>query len=534
MKPVLLATLAVGLLASSGHAQTPDARLATGKVWWSHVEYLAGDALQGRQTGSPGEKAGLDYVAAQFKALDLQPAGSDGFFQPVDLTSQTVLADQSSAALVENGVAAPLTLGEEMILGSRLPQPATIEAPLVFIGYGLRIPEYGHDDFTGLDLRGKIAVVINGGPAELSAPIKSHARSARTWKALEAAGAVGLISIPTPKGMDVPWSRQILLSSQPGMYLSDPALGDVSGPRFTASFNPAHAGRLFGKSGHDFAQVLAEAEAGKTLAAFPLNLSLRAAVKTQTSAVHSANVVARLPGSDPKLAAENVVLSAHIDHLGVGAPINGDPIYHGAMDDASGVASVIETAKALKAGRAKPKRSILFVIVTAEEKGLLGSRYFALKPTVPKVSIIADLNMDMPLPLWPRHDLLLHGETESSLGAEARAVAGAKGYVVIKDPYPDRNTFVRTDLYSFVKAGVPSLSLKFGFTPGSPEQQIEKDWRTNRYHSPADNLSQPVDLAAAADFNAFVEALLLKVADNPARPTWNADSIFRDAAPKTP
>jgi len=531
LKTLLLATVAAALTLSSVHAET---REEAGKAWWSHIEFLAGDALQGRLTGSPGEKAGLDYVAARFKALGLEPAGTDGYFQPVAFKAQRVLADQSSAALVVDGVATPLTIGPDLLLSARLPQPASVEAPLVFIGYGLKIPEYGHDDFAGLDLRGKIAVVINGGPAELSAPVKSHTRSARTWKALEAAGALGLITIPTPKGMDIPWARQMLLASQPGMYLADPTLGDVSAPRFTASFNPAQAAKLFAKSGHDFGQLLTAAEAGQKLERFDLNQSIRASVKAEVTDAVSANVVAKLPGSDPKLAAEHVVVSAHIDHLGVGVPIDGDPIYHGAMDDASGVASVIEIAKAMKAQKAKPKRSILFVIVTAEEKGLLGSRYFALKPTVPKASLVADVNMDMPLPLWPLKYLLIQGAAESSLGGEAQSVAAAKGYELTSDPYPDRNAFVRTDQYSFVKAGVPSLALKFGYPVGTPAYQIEKDWRTNRYHSPADNLSQPVDLPAAADFNAYVTALTLKIADNPIKPSWNTDSIFRDSAPAKP
>ena len=532
MKSVLIAGLASVLALSSAQAQVSD-REAAGKAWWAHIEFMAADAQQGRLTGSPGEKASADYVAAQFKALGLQPAGVDGYFQPVTFKAQRVLAEQSSVALVDGGVATPLALGPDLLLSARLPQPATIEAPLVFIGYGLVIPEFGHDDFAGLDVRGKIAVVINGGPAELSGPVKSHTRSARTWKALEAAGALGLITLPTPKGMDIPWARQMLLASQPGMYLADPSLGDVGGPRFTASVNPAQAAKLFAKSGHDFSALLTAAEAGQKLERFPLNLSLRATVKTEVTDVASANIIARLPGSDPKLAAEHVVVSAHIDHLGVGAPINGDAIYHGAMDDASGVASVIEIAKAMKTQKAKPKRSVLFVIVTAEEKGLLGSRYFAMKPTVPKASLVADVNMDMPLPLWPLKYLLIQGASESSLGGEADTVAKAIGYALTSDPYPDRNSFVRTDQYSFVKAGVPSLALKFGYPVGTASYQIEKDWRTNRYHSPADNLSQPVDLPAAADFNAYVTALTLKIADNPAKPTWNADSIFKDSgAPK--
>ena len=221
------------------------------------------------------------------------------------------------------------------------------------------------------------------------------------------------------------------------------------------------------------------------------------------------------------------MLSAHLDHLGVGAPIAGDRIYNGAMDDASGVASLLDIAERLKAG-SRPKRSILFLIVTAEEKGLLGSHYFAMRPTVAKAAIVADLNFDMPLPLWPLQSVLVQGEGESTLGGPARAVAAAQGLRLVPDPLPDRNSFTRTDQYSFVRAGVPALAFKFGFEKGTPAFQIEHDWRATRYHSPSDDMAQPGVLKEEAiKLDDYVAALARAIADDPARPTWLETSVFR-------
>ena len=220
------------------------------------------------------------------------------------------------------------------------------------------------------------------------------------------------------------------------------------------------------------------------------------------------------------------MVSAHLDHLGIGEPINGDKIYNGAMDDASGVAAVLDIAHRVKNGP-RPRRSILFAIFTAEEKGLLGSHYFAANPTVPKSAIVADLNFDMPLPLWPLKMVYLPGETESTLGADARAVAAKQGIAVVPDPNPDRNVFVRADQYSFVHEGVPALFMKFGFLKNTPEYQIEHDWRANRYHSPSDDLEQPgIFKEEAIKLDTYTAAIALRVANAGTRPTWLPDSIF--------
>jgi Zn-dependent M28 family amino/carboxypeptidase len=283
---------------------------------------------------------------------------------------------------------------------------------------------------------------------------------------------------------------------------------------------------LFQDSGHSFAELAALADDSKPLPLFALPLRLKASMVASYSRLTSPNIVARLEGSDPKLKSEYVAVSAHLDHLGIGAPINGDRIYNGAMDDASGVAAVLDIAHRIKNGP-RPRRSILFAIFTAEEKGLLGSHYFAANPTVPKSDIVADLNFDMPLPLWPLKMVYLPGETESTLGADARAVGAGQGITVVPDPNPDRNVFIRADQYSFVREGVPSLFMKFGFLKNTPEYQIEHDWRANRYHSPSDDLEQPgIFKEEAVKLDAYTAAIALHVANADKRPQWLPDSIF--------
>lgn len=517
-----LALVLAALSASGASAADP-----TGAQWWSHVETLASPQFEGRLTGTPGYDKAAAYAAAQFKAYGLQPAGTQGYLQPISFIEQTVRGEASSASLLFNGAEQPLQVGPDILFGSRLPQPKAIEAPLVFIGYGLHLPEVGYDDFAGQDLKGKIAVYVNGGPGDISAELKAHSRGSETWRAARAAGAVGLISIANPKSMDVPWARQMQNAGQPGMYPADDSLNDVRGEAFSAAFNPAEAEKLFARSGHSFAQVLALADAAKPIAGFDLKTSLRAAVTTQVRQVTSANVVARLPGSDPRLSAENLVVTAHLDHLGPNTSGKGPAYYAGALDNAAGVASVLEVARELAASPARPKRSVLFVLVTAEEKGLLGSKYFAGKPSVPPASVVANLNMDMALPLWAFDSVLMYGVNESSLGDTARKVSQAANLEVVADPYPDRNSFIRSDQYSFIRKGVPALSFKFGFKPDTDRAATEKAWRAERYHALADDLSQPVEKAEAVKFDAFMVDLIRAIADEPQRPAWKETSFFK-------
>ena len=491
--------------------------------------------MEGRLTGSDGYRRAAQYVAEQFGASGLAPKGVDGYLQPVRFDVQRIQAAQSNLALVQNGQPHPLSLGEEALLGSRLPQPKSIEAPLVFVGYGLHIPEAHYDDLADQDLHGKIIVYLNGGPGQLASALKAHSRSPQEfYRAVEKAGAVGIISIPNPKSMDIPWSRMALAASQPGMQLHDPALQDTRGPMFTLTLNPAHAQQIFAGSGHTWSELLALGDAGKPLPRFPLSARLRAHVSVLTEQVESPNIVGVLPGSDPQRKGEYVVLTAHLDHLGIGEPIGGDRIYNGAMDDASGVATLLDVARQMHETRAFPKRSVLFVVVCAEEKGLLGSRYFAGHPTVPAQSLVADLNTDMFLPIIPLNNLTVFGLEESTLGDDVRAVASGMDVKVLPDAQPDRNIFIRSDQYNFIRAGVPSIMNAFAATPGTAEEKTMKDWLTNRYHAPSDDTSQPVDLVAAARFNRLLLALTERVANADSRPQWKQTSFFKRFAVSHP
>jgi hypothetical protein len=506
----------------------PAANAPDGSRWWSYIEFLASDKLEGRNTGSEGHRVAAEFVAQHFKDDGLSPAGENGYLQPVKFETLQLDESQSSIALENGGKEKSLTFGEDAIVGTRVDPAPMVEAGLVFVGYGLRVPEINYDDYAGLDTKGKIAVYLAGAPPTVSSALAAHYQSGgERWKTLKSAGMIGAIGIPNPHHMDVPWPRIATSRFQMTMRLAKPGLYETEGEQIAVAWNPAHADELFAGTGHAFDEIVELAEAGKPLPKFALPMKLKAKSTVKRGAVESQNIAAIFPGSDQMLRAEYVVMSAHIDHLGVGAPINGDPIYNGAMDNASGVASLMEVADHLKEAHVRTKRSILLIAVTGEEKGLLGSRYFATNPTVPPKSMVADINTDMFLPLYPLRILTVYGLDESSLGDDARAVAGPMEIKIQADPEPQRNIFIRSDQYNFVRVGVPSLLMKFGNEKGSKEGQIEKDWLTNRYHAPSDDLNQPVDKQAAAAFNLFVEQLLERVANADAKPAWKQDSFFR-------
>ncbi|HET9994687.1 MAG TPA: M28 family metallopeptidase [Candidatus Acidoferrum sp.] len=500
-----------------------------GNSWWAHVKFLADDSLEGRDTGSEGLRKAQAYAVEQLQKAGLEPAGLNGFYQPVRFTQFQVDEDKSSLALVTNGQSKTLSFADDAFISSRATRASVnLTAPLVFVGYGLKIPEKNLDELAGLDLKGKIVVYLAGSPSDIPTALASHYQTAvERWKFLRAAGAIGTITIFNPGSMDIPWSRISVNRNHASMDLADAEFNETPGFRLGVAFNPASAEQLFAGSGHTFAEIAALGKDRKPLPHFPLAVSLKANAVILTSNVESSNIVAKLPGPDPALKNEFVVLSAHIDHVGIGAPINGDRIYNGAMDDGSGSALVLDIAASLKAHPEKIQRSILFLLVTAEEKGLLGSKYFAAHPTVPAKSIVADVNVDMFLPIVPLKILKIEGIEESDLGTRAAAIAQSMGIKPIPDPEPLRNAFIRSDQYSFIKKGVPSVKVDVGFELGTPEQKIFKDWLTNRYHAPSDDVNQPVDLQSAASYEEFTRRLLVDTAKTPARPQWKPDSFFR-------
>ncbi len=527
MRSTFYSLAAVALVLSTARAEPP--RHFDGNAWWSHIKVLADDNMEGRQTGSDGLRRAQAYIVDQLKSAGLQPAGVDGFYQPVHFVQHQIDEAKSSAALVRDGAAEPIDLGGDAYFGTKVDGLANeISAPLVFIGNGLRVPEAGVDDLAGLDVKGKVVVLLAGSPASVSAALTGHYSSiGERWKMLRAAGAVGIISIPNPASMDIPWIRMTANRAAPTMDLDDPQFNEVAGLKVALTFNPAQAEKLFAGSGHTFREIAILGKDRAVLPHFPLAVSLKTKAVMSETRVESANVVARLPGSDPKLKDEFVVLSAHCDHVGIGAPINGDKIYNGAMDDASGVALLLDLAADFRKSGEKLSRSVLLVFVTAEEKGLLGSKYFASHPTVPVKSMIADVNFDMFLPIVPIKVLKVAGLAESDMGERTKAAAAVFGVRVQADPEPMRNTFVRSDQYNFIRQGIPAVKIDFGFDPGSPDQKVLKDWLTNRYHAPSDDLAQPVDLASAAIYEDILRELVVTCANTPERPQWKPDSFFR-------
>jgi hypothetical protein len=511
-----------------------------GQRWWRHVEFLAGDALEGRSVGTPGFEKAAAYVEAQFKEIGLRPRGAGGYRQPVALETRVLVPEETRLALVRDGQEKALAVGQEASLNARGELDGTIEAPMVFVGYGLTIPEAKWDDLAGLDLRGKVAVFFNVPvPAAIEDNVRSHVSSpAERWAVLKRAGAIGVATLPTPRPpaqapADAPAASGRAQAPgsppvpQPIFTLADAELQDQVGLTVSMTITRQGAPAFLAGSGHTLESLEQLVLEKKPLPRFPLAGTLRARAVLKRERLASHNIVGVHEGSDPVLKDEFVVMSAHLDHVGIGRPVNGDRIYNGAMDDASGVASMIEIARLLAASGARPKRSILFVAVTAEERGLLGSKYFAARPTVPFQKIVANINLDMFLPLYPLKVIEVQGLTESSLGESVRAAASELGVSVQADREPEQNRFIRSDQYSFIRRGIPALAFKFGYEFGSPEEKIRRDWVRDVYHKPNDDLTQPVDVEAAAKFNRVIMGLLRRVADDAARPAWNDTSFFK-------
>ena len=371
-------------------AQSPDL-LSEGQAWWAHVQFLADDALEGRNVGTPGYEKAVDYVESQFKAIGLKPAGTSGFRQPVKFDSRKLAADQSQLVLVRDGKEESLTIGQDGSLNARGELNGSKEASMVFIGYGLSMPDAGWDDLKGVDVRGKIAVYVNAfAPVKVSDNVKSHANTAdERWAAVKRAGAIGIASIPPPTPPPPTVTAPPAAAAgpppppQPVITLSDRDVQNLSGQIVSLNFTARGAEKLFAGSGHTFAEITQLVKDGKPLPTFamPGTIKMRAALTRDT--FEAANIAALFEGSDPALKNEYVVMTSHLDHVGIGRAVNGDTIYNGAMDDASGIAAMLQIARMLKTSGATTKRSILFVAVSAEERGLLGSRYFAAHPTVP-------------------------------------------------------------------------------------------------------------------------------------------------------
>ena len=501
-----------------------------------HVEYLAADELTGRETGSDGYRQAADYVARQFADLGLQPAGSDGYLQPVPFRRSSWNGREPSLVLQGSDGDIRFQFGEDFIASPPAVSKQTgVTANLVFVGYGIEAPEYGVNDYAELNVRGKIVVMLRGRPQNMPSEVGAHYSSTRTKRETAARhGAVGYIQLNTPAAeRRRPFARSrehaqddsfdwigadgipgnTVAGMHPGVYLDMPA-----------------ARQLFMGAKRSLETIFTEMDNG--LAPRGFALPYRAALSSGAAHedITSPNVVAVLPGSDPKLKDEYVVFTAHLDHIGTDSG-DGDQINNGAQDNAAGIAVMLETVRLFIESGQAPRRSLMFVAVTAEEKGLLGSDYFAQHPPVPPHSMVANINLDMPMFLYPFRDIIAFGAEHSSLGKTTERAAARTGLKLSPDPMPEQVIFVRSDHYSFVRQGVPAIYLITGREALDSDidgTAMQNKFLQERYHRPSDEADAQVDYVAAKQFTEVNYAIAREVADADEQPRWNTGDFFGD------
>jgi len=527
-----------GLLLAGAVAAQPGPDPLLQQRLQAHLEFLADDLLRGRQPGTDGYNIAAAYVASQFRQLGLQPAGENGgFYQPVPLRSALQLAGSARLAVLRDGASHPLKFVDQFYTGpSEAHTQSDITAPMVFAGYGIDAPELDYDDYADIDATGKVVVILGGQPASFPSEEGAHFGSSREkTRAAVSHGAIGIVTVYTPRNEKrYAWDRVRSLVGMPAMgWLTEG--GDVFGSpdqiQGHATVNYAAAGVFFEGAPHPLEELLAMDEAGQALPTFDLSGEVRMSQASRHEVISSPNVVAFLPGADPLLADEYVVYTAHLDHIGeLAGEGSGDRINNGALDNASGVAVMLETAR-LFAGKKPPRRSVLFVAVTAEEKGMVGSEYFAQHPTVPVQSMVGEINLDMPLLLYDFADVIAFGATHSTLGDAVQAAADEAGVALTPDPFPEQNIFVRSDHYRFVQRGIPSIFLVTGIHSRDPNVDalaLFEGFLHEHYHKPSDDTHQPINYAAAARFTRINARIGEIVANQRERPAWHEGDFFGD------
>lgn len=531
----LLLTVQPALAASPAKAK-PVATKAAGftpsaDAIKAHMAFLADDLLEGREAGTRGYDIAAKYVASQYALMHVKPAGDDGsYLQQVPLTAYRAANEGGVSYTGAGGKSGALVFGEDYLPSAQARQAETkITAPLVFVGYGIVAPERDRDDYAGLDVKGKIVVVLNGAPSGLQTEIRAHYSNTNVKRA-EAArrGAVGVLTLPTAS-----YEKRRPFARNVGNYQEwKMTWNDAQGAAYVrgaeapglASLSLKGGAKLFAGAPTSLDAVLAAAEAPDgAVKGFALPANVTVQLKTEIEKRQSSNVVGLIEGSDPTLKAQTVILSAHLDHLGIHGK-DADKINNGALDNASGVATLLEVARGFKEARTRPRRSIVLLVVTAEEKGLIGSEYFAHNPTVPMAGIAADVNLDMPILLYDFQDVVAFGADRSSIGPAVARAAGRVGIGLSPDPLPEEGLFTRSDHYRFVEQGVPSVFLMTGFKNGG--EKGFKDFLATHYHKPNDDLNQPIDYQAGARFALVNYEIARELADAPARPTWNKGDFF--------
>ena len=498
----------------------------------AHIAYLADDKLQGRAAGTPGYQMAVDYVTKQLKSLGVQPAGEGGtYIQKVRLRKAFLKPGATFTATAAQG-AMPLTAGQDYVVypNPELPATSVTSAPLAFAGFGISAPELGYDDYAGLDVKGKVVVIVRGAPRTFASTVASASQDL-SGILQEAAqhGAVGLIVASTRAGAlpDLRRGTYSVLGPN-GKVAASRTFAVGSRQQLYAAVNAATLQRLMQTAGLDTTQVFASIKGGKPASA-PLKISVNANVQSTYQDIESYNVVGKVTGSDAKLRNEYVVHSAHLDHLGITAPVKGDSINNGAHDNASGVSCVLEIAKIYSKLKQKPKRSMLFVLMTGEELGLLGSAAFAANPTVPKARIVADVNMDMPTIIAPLLSVVALGGQHSTLLEPVAKATAYLGITLEQDPEPDQNRFIRSDQYSFVTAGIPALHIKYGNKTADGKNNLNlqvQEWRAVTYHKPQDDINGRFDFEAGKKYVQLCFLIGYQVAQNPVRPMWNKGDFF--------
>lgn len=494
LKIVAIALLLIGAAPRQG--LDPDT-----KAWWTTTADLSNDRMEGRDTGSPAYLRAARFVASKFAAAGLKPAGKNGsWFETVPMDEVRV-----EGATMRAGNT-PLVFLHDLTISPGEATPAHVEASLSYGGYCS----------TGAlkDVSGKI--VICHGTHRQGLP-----NAAQREAAAKAAGAAGILTIADPGFTVEPprwpyaYARTVTLAGEPSNH--DPFL------RMTLNANSL--GKLLGGSGRNAAALIAAGSDGRPLPSFAIPGRFSADFRIRERNLSSPDVLALLAGSDPSLKGQVVVLSAHLDGYGYGEPVKGDRIYNGTLDDAAYVALLIRLAERR---HGHPfARPILFAAWTGEEKGLLGSRWFVAHPTIPLSGIAADINLDQLRPIFPLKLLTVHALDDTTLGDDARAVANSLGIEVQKDPEPERNLLRRSDQWPFLESGIPATAFVFGYKPGSRSEQIYRQWYRTGYHKPQDDLKQPMDFKAAADFNRFFYQLVERVADEPSAPAWKQGSALK-------
>ena len=502
----------------------------------AHIAFLADDLLRGRQPGTEGYDIAANYVASQFRHMGLLPAGVDGsYLQPVPLRRAWLSEGSAKLELQRDGSVRSFAFVEEFYRGPSLAHTASeLGAGMVFAGYGIDAAPLEYNDFDGLDVDGKVVVVLSGQPLDFPSEEGAHFSSGReVMKNVVSRGAVGLVMIHTPRSEQrFAWRRVESLVGMPSMGWLD-AEGEVFAEfqqiRGGAMMHFSAAEALFEGADLPLADLLARDEAGEPLPAFALPGEIHMAQSSRHESITSPNVAGYLPGSDPLLSDEFLVYTAHLDHIGeLHGEGHGDGINNGALDNASGISVMLETARLFTEGAA-PRRSVLFLAVTAEEKGLVGSEYFARNPTIPREQLAAVVNLDMPLLLYDFGDVIAFGAEHSTLGDAVRQAAEREGVALTPDPFPEQNIFVRSDHYRFVQQGIPAVFLVTGVTSAdgaTDTKAIFEGFLKDHYHTPSDDLNLPIDYRAAARFTRVNFGIGDILANQLERPRWREGDFF--------